>query len=191
MTAYRDDAAALRHRLEIETARADRAEAKLGRFERGRDVAWGGDIALFVARALLIVVPLGFAAWFLFFFGLVVVFDAFDDTRGLMALFAVLISPLFVAGPLAAYTTERPSRFGWGLALFTYLFMLAPFPPAALYGLAILLRGRTRDAVFGPLSSQVRVAIEDDGEAATAAAPEAEAADDDEVRTSRSARAAS
>lgn len=186
MTAYRDEAAALRSRLELATARAERAERKLEAFERARSERWDGDVAIFLTRCLLVGVPLLFALFFVAFFGLGVgLLDLFDDTRGLMALFALLVSPLFVVGPLAAWRLETPSRLGWALGLFTSLYLLGAFPPAALLMLAVLLRARTRDHVFGPASSpRVRVELDEDE------APEVEPAEvEPGARTSRSARA--
>lgn len=189
MTAYRDESAALRSRLEMETARADRAEKKLEAFEKSRTERWDGDVAMFLTRCLLVGVPLAYALFFVAFFGLGVgLLDIFDDTRGLMALFAFFVSPLFVAGPLAAWKLETPSRAGWALGLFTSLFLVAFFPPAALVTLPVLLRGRTRDHVFGALSPRVRVEVPVESDApAEVSDEEAEA---EEVTASRSARAA-
>lgn len=187
MTAYRDDAAALRHRLEIETARADRAEKKLAHHERARTERWEGDIALFLARCVLLGIPLAYAAFFALFFSAVALLDLFDDTRGLVAIYAALVSPLLVAGPLTAWKLGAPSRTGWGLALFTSLLLLAVVPPAGLFTLAVTVRGRTRDAVFGPLDPpRARVELEAPG-----ADPAPEAAEAEVTSASRSAREAS
>jgi len=175
MTAYRDDAAALRHRLDIETRRAERAEAKLERYEMSREHTWNGDIALFIARCLLVATPLVFAAFYVLYFGLgVAMLGIFDDTRVLMAIFAAFTVPLFVAGPAAAYKLGEPSRSGWGLALFSFLYLFLLFTPVGLYGLAVILRGRVRDAVFGPLTTTgVRVAPVEDVEDETDTVDEA------------------
>lgn len=187
MTAYRDESAALRSRLEMQTARAERAERKLEAFERSRADRWDGDVAIFLTRCLLVGVPLVFALFFLAFFGLGVgLLDIFDDTRGLMALFAFFVSPIFVAGPLAAWKLDAPSRTGWAIGLFASLLLLGVFPPAALVTLAVLLRGRTRDHVFGPLQPKVRVEVPAEPETSEPAEPVA----DEAVTASRSARVA-
>lgn len=188
MTAYRDEVGALRHRLEVQTQRADRAEARLAQLETAREARWSGDVALFLSRCLLVLVPLLLAAFFLLYFGAgVVMLDLFDDTRGLVALYALFVSPLFVAGPLAALKTERPTRVGWALALFSNLYLLGVFAPAGLFGLAVFLRGRALDAVFGVKQPRVRVAPEAGEEVDEALEAEALEA---EVRTSPTARGA-
>jgi len=186
MSAYRDETAALRLKLENETARADEAEAKLARYELGRESRWNGDISLFIARVLLIATPLGFALLFLLYFGVgVAMLGIFDDTRAFVAFVALFVSPLFIAGPFAAWKTETPSRAGWGLALFSFLYLLLVFPPTGLYGLVVFLRGRTRDAVFGAVSPRVRV--EPAGDEASEAVVEEAEEQEAETRTSRSA----
>jgi len=186
VTAYRDENAALRHRLEMETRRADVAEAKLARLTESRDGFWEGDIALFIARCLLVAAPLVVGFFLILYFGVGVgLLDIFDDTRGFMAFLSMFTLPLLFAGPVAAWMTGRPSRAGWGLALFTYLYLFALFPPLGLVGLVTLLRPRVRDAVFGPEGPRYRVAEEalDDADAPTDAADEAEV----EVDASRTA----
>jgi len=184
MTAYRDENAALRHRLEMATKRADAAEAKLARLTESRDNFWQGDIPLFIVRCLLVVTPLAIGFFLILYFGVGVgLLDIFDDTRGFMAFLSMFVVPLLFAGPLAAWKTERPSRGGWGLALFTYLYLFALFPPLGLVGLVALLRPRVRDAVFGPEGPRYRVAEEAFDEADEAPADAEEEVEADASRT--------
>jgi len=185
MNAYRDETAALRHRLEVATKRADVAETKLARLTESRDNFWQGDVSLFIARCLLVATSFAIAFFLLLYFGVGVgLLDIFDDTRGFMAFLSMFLLPPLLAGPIAAWKTERPSRGGWGLALFTYLYLFALLPPLGLVGLVALLRPRVRDAVFGPEGPRYRVAAEalDDADDDS----EAEALED-EVEVSRTA----
>jgi len=90
----------------------------------------------------------------------VVVTGDIGDTIPFAFLSAVLVSPLLAVSPLAAFRLDKPSRAGWGLALFSFLYMVFVVPPIGLWGLYAILRGRVRDAVFGEeASAQIRVEI--------------------------------
>ena len=160
MSAFRDEIAALQRRLELETQRADRAEAAIAELHRGREHTWTGDIQLFVARGALLLVPLCVVATLALWYGLAVVTGDIGDTIPFAFLSAVLVSPLLAVSPLAAFRLDKPSRAGWGLALFSFLYMVFVVPPIGLWGLYAILRGRVRDAVFGEeASAQIRVEI--------------------------------
>ena len=193
MTAYRNEVEALRRRLEIEKKRADDAEAKLDSISRGRENRWDGDIQLFLTRLTLIGVPLAFVTLLTMYFFVGAVFGVFDDSRPLAFLFTFAILPFLAVSPIAAWKLEKPSRAGWGLALFSFLCMIFLAPPAGLWGLASILRGRVRDAVFGMKEEEARLRVEVPAELVEPASESAEEEEELEVpaepelsRTSRS-----
>ena len=176
MSAYRNEVEALRRRLELETKRADDAEAGLRTVRRGREHTWVGDIQIFLARCALMLVPIGLLTLLTFYFGAGAVFGIFDDSRPLAFLFTIFVLPLCVVSPLAAYKLDGPSRAGWALALFSFLYTCFVVPPIGMWGLYAILRGRVRDAVFGESEGHDRVRVElpdvttvdDEGELAVA-----------------------
>lgn len=158
MSAFRDEIAALQRRLELETQRADRAQAAIEELHRGREHTWTGDIQLFLARCALLLVPLSVTAMLALWCGVAVVTGDIGESLPFAFLSAVLVLPLLLVSPLAAWKLDRPSRAGWGLALFSFLYMVLVAPPVGLWGLYAILRGRVRDLVFGEeASTQIRV----------------------------------
>lgn len=73
-----------------------------------------------------------------------------EETEGLVALSLILTALLIAALPLvAAFGLARRRRWGWTMAVVSYVPFLVALPPLGLYGLFALCRTTTTAAFFG------------------------------------------
>jgi hypothetical protein len=169
-------AAALEGELGRETRRADEAEAEVARLRRELDDIRRGasreqdlrdDVHFNIAQVLLPAASIIGLVWALVLrlvifgstfgglypsaIGLRVFARQLAQAEGLLALGLVIVAIIVAILPLiAAFGLARRRRWGWIMAVVSYLPFLAAFPPLGLYALVALCRTSTTAAFFGP-----------------------------------------